>query len=133
MTKIPYKINLSEDELPKYWQNIRPYMQEAPDPFINPVIFKPCTADDLRPVFCDELIEQELDNTNKFIEIPEEIRDRLFERFFRADEARADNGHFGLGLSIAHSIVTNHSGKITVERQGDKNVFSVMLPVTFHK
>lgn len=65
--------------------------------------------------------------------IPEEIRDRLFERFFRADEARADNGHFGLGLSIAHSIVTNHSGKITVERQGDKNVFSVVLPVTFHK
>ena len=50
MTKIPYKINLSEDELPKYWQNIRPYMQEAPDPFINPVTFKPCTADDLRPV-----------------------------------------------------------------------------------
>ena len=48
MTKIPYKINLSEDELPKYWQNIRPYMQEAPDPFINPVTFKPCTADDLR-------------------------------------------------------------------------------------
>jgi len=41
MTKIPYKINLSEDELPKYWQNIRPYMQEAPDPFINPVTFKP--------------------------------------------------------------------------------------------
>ena len=74
MTKIPYKINLSEDEMPKYWQNIRPYMQEAPDPFINPVTFKPCTADDLRPVFCDELIEQELDNTNKFIEIPEEIR-----------------------------------------------------------
>ena len=133
MAKIPYKINLSEDELPKYWQNIRPYMQEAPDPFINPVTFKPCTADDLRPVFCDELIEQELDNTNKFIEIPEEIRDRLFERFFRADEARADNGHFGLGLSIAHSIVTNHSGKITVERQGDKNVFSVTLPVVYHK
>lgn len=75
MTKIPYKINLSEDELPKYWQNIRLYMQEAPDPFINLVTFKPCTADDLRPVFCDELIEQELDNTNKFIEIPEEIRD----------------------------------------------------------
>lgn len=50
-------------------------MQGAPDPFINPVTFKPCSADDLRPVFCDELIEQELDNTNKFIEIPEAIRD----------------------------------------------------------
>lgn len=72
-----------------------------------------------------------VDNTGD--PIPEEMRDRLFERFFRADEARADNGHFGLGLSIAHSIVMNHSGKITVERQGDKNVFSVTLPVVYHK
>ena len=72
-----------------------------------------------------------VDNTGD--PIPDEMRDRLFERFFRADEARADNGHFGLGLSIAHSIVTNHSGKITVERQGDKNVFSVTLPVVYHK
>ena len=96
MTKIPYKINLSEDELPKYWQNIRPYMQEAPDPFINPVTFKPCTADDLRPVFCDELIEQELDNTNKFIEIPEEIRD--FYKMYRPSPlTRAYNLEKALG------------------------------------
>lgn len=65
--------------------------------------------------------------------IPEDLRDRLFERFFRADEAREDNGHFGLGLSIAKSIVTNHCGKITVERHGDKNVFSVILPVACYK
>ena len=44
--------------------------------------------------------------------IPEEIRDRLFERFFRADEAREDNGHYGLGLSIASSIAANHGGRI---------------------
>lgn len=60
--------------------------------------------------------------------IPDEIRSRLFERFFRADEARGDDGHFGLGLSIAQSIVLNHSGKIDVHRIGDKNVFAVMLP-----
>ena len=59
--------------------------------------------------------------------IPEEIRDRLFERFFRADEARKDNGHYGLGLSIASSIAANHGGSIRVGYADHKNVFSVVL------
>lgn len=59
--------------------------------------------------------------------IPEEIRDRLFERFFRADEARKDNGHYGLGLSIASSIAANHGGRIRVDYEDHKNVFSVVL------
>lgn len=59
--------------------------------------------------------------------IPEEIRDRLFERFFRADEARKDNGHYGLGLSIASSIAANHGGRIRVDYKDHKNVFSVVL------
>lgn len=59
--------------------------------------------------------------------IPEEIRDRLFERFFRADEAREDNGHYGLGLSIASSIAANHGGRIRVDYEDHKNVFSVVL------
>ena len=59
--------------------------------------------------------------------IPEKIRDRLFERFFRADEAREDNGHYGLGLSIASSIATNHGGRIRVDYEDHKNVFSVVL------
>lgn len=59
--------------------------------------------------------------------IPEEIRDRLFERFFRADEAREDNGHYGLGLSIARSIVANHGGRIRVDYEDHKNVFFVVL------
>lgn len=59
--------------------------------------------------------------------IPEEIHDRLFERFFRADEAREDNGHYGLGLSIASSIAANHGGRIRVDYEHHKNVFSVVL------
>ena len=59
--------------------------------------------------------------------IPEEIRDRLFERFFRADEAREDNGHYGLGLSTASSIAANHGGRIRVDYEDHKNVFSVVL------
>lgn len=59
--------------------------------------------------------------------IPEEIRDRLFERFFRADEAREYNGHYGLGLSIASSIAANHGGRIRVDYEDHKNVFSVVL------
>ena len=59
--------------------------------------------------------------------IPEEIRDRLFERFFRADEAREDNGHYGLGLAIASSIAANHGGRIRVDYEDHKNVFSVVL------
>lgn len=59
--------------------------------------------------------------------IPEEIRDRLFERFFRADEAREDNDHYGLGLSIASSIAANHGGRIRVDYEDHKNVFSVVL------
>ena len=104
MARIPYKINLSEDEMPKYWQNVRPYMKEVPDPFINPATGKPCSADDLRPVFCDALIEQELDNTNKFVEIPEEIRD--FYKMYRPSPlTRAYNLEKSLGTPA--EIYTN--------------------------
>ena len=75
MAKIPYKIYLEEEEMPKQWHNVRAYMKEKPEPFINPATGKPCTADDLRPVFCDELIDQELNVTDKFIDIPQGILD----------------------------------------------------------
>lgn len=78
---IPYKIFLTEEELPKQWHNVRAVMKELPDPFINPATRQPCTADDLRPVFCDDLIAQELNTTDLYIDIPEEIRD--FYRMYR--------------------------------------------------
>ena len=71
--KIPYKIYLSESEMPKEWYNVRADMKNKPAPLLNPGTGQPMTADDLKPVFCEELIKQELDNTTPYIAIPEEI------------------------------------------------------------
>ncbi len=72
--KIPYKIYLSEDEIPTAWYNLRADMKQKPAPLLNPGTLKPLTADELSAVFCRELVEQELDDTTRFIPIPEEIR-----------------------------------------------------------
>lgn len=77
MTKkvtIPYKIYLSEDELPKQWYDLRPDMPELPDAMLHPATHNPCTAADLQPVFCDELIAQELNTTQRYFDIPEEVQ-----------------------------------------------------------
>ncbi len=73
--EIPYKIYLSEDEIPKSWYNLRADMKNKPAPLLNPETHQPLTAQELSPIFCDELIAQELDDTTPFIEIPQEIRD----------------------------------------------------------
>ena len=71
---IPYKIYLQESELPTAWYNVRADMKTKPAPLLNPGTHQPMTAQDLAPVFCDELIQQELDDTTPFIPIPEDIR-----------------------------------------------------------
>lgn len=72
---VPYKIYLQENEIPKNWYNVRADMKTKPAPFLNPATHEVMKAEELRPVFCDELIEQELDNENRFIAIPQEIQD----------------------------------------------------------
>ena len=72
---IPYKIYLTEDEMPRTWYNVRADMKVKPAPLRNPATGAPMAFDDLRPVFCDELIRQELDNDDREIPIPDEIRD----------------------------------------------------------
>ena len=72
--KIPYKIYLEESEMPKAWYNLRADMKNKPAPLLNPGTRKPMTAEELAPVFCEELIKQELDDTTPYFEIPEEIR-----------------------------------------------------------
>ena len=71
---IPYKIYLSESEIPEKWYNVRADMKTKPAPLLNPGTLQPMTAEELGVVFCDELVKQELDNDTAYIEIPEEIR-----------------------------------------------------------
>lgn len=73
--KIPYKIYLEENEMPKAWYNVRSDMKKKPAPLLNPGTGKPMTAEELEHVFCKELVEQELNNDDRYIEIPTEIRD----------------------------------------------------------
>ena len=74
-TTIPYKIYLTEDELPRNWYNVRADMTNKPAPLLNPGTLQPMTAEELGHVFCDELVKQELDDTTAYIPIPQEIRD----------------------------------------------------------
>ena len=73
--KIPYKIYLEESEMPKAWYNVRADMKNKPAPLLNPGTLQPMTAQELGAVFCDELVEQELDNDTPYIPIPQEILD----------------------------------------------------------
>ena len=73
-TNIPYKIYLSEDEMPRTWYNVKAHMKGGHEPFMNPATGKPCTKDDLSGVFCEECVDQELNDRDELIEIPEEIR-----------------------------------------------------------
>ena len=71
---IPYKIYLDETELPQSWLNLRAFMKQKPAPLLNPDTLQPVTKEELSHVFCEELVDQELDETSKFIPIPDEVR-----------------------------------------------------------
>ena len=77
--KTPTRIYLTEDEMPKFWYNLRADMKEKPDPLLHPGTLQPITAEDLAPVFCKGVIDQEMDETTRLIPIPEDIQD-----FYRA-------------------------------------------------
>ncbi len=72
---IPYKIYLSEDELPTQWYNVRADMKTKPAPLLNPATHQPVTLDEMSRIFCTELARQELDNDTPYIDIPGEILD----------------------------------------------------------
>lgn len=78
---VPYKIYLTEEEMPRYWYNVKAHMKTQHAPFINPATQKPCVKEDLTPVFCEECVDQELNEKDEYIEIPQGIRD--FYKTFR--------------------------------------------------
>ena len=73
--KIPYKVYLSENEMPTTWYNLRADMKTKPAPLLNPGTGKPLSAEELTPIFCEELVQQELDNDTAYFPIPTEILD----------------------------------------------------------
>ena len=73
--KIPYKIYLEESEMPTQWYNVRADMKNKPAPLLNPATLEPMKPEELEHVFCKELVEQELDDTTPYFDIPQEIRD----------------------------------------------------------
>ena len=75
MSEVAYKVYLSEEELPKKWLNIKGFMKDKPAPLLNPKTRKPCTVDELCNVFCRELAMQELNCTDKYVDIPKPITD----------------------------------------------------------
>ncbi len=80
-TEIPYKIYLKEKEMPQQWYNVRADMKNKPAPLLNPGTRNPITLEELKPIFCEELARQELDDTTTYVDIPEEIRN--FYRMYR--------------------------------------------------
>ena len=73
--EIPYKIYLNENEMPRYWYNLRADMKNKPAPLLNPGTGKPMTAEELGAVFCEDLVKQELDNDTREYPVPQEILD----------------------------------------------------------
>ncbi len=80
-SKIPYKIYLSEEEMPTSWYNMRADMTNKPAPLLNPGTGEPLKAEELAPIFCEELVQQELDEETPYTPIPQEILD--FYRMYR--------------------------------------------------
>ena len=140
--EIPYKIYLDEQEMPKEWYNVRADMKQKPAPLLNPATLKSMTAEELRPVFCDELIQQELDDTTAYIPIPEDIRN--FYKMYRPSplvraycleqklqtpakiyykfEGNNTSGSHKLNSAIAQAYYAKHQGLKGVTTEDRKSV-----------
>ncbi|MBR3640585.1 MAG: TrpB-like pyridoxal phosphate-dependent enzyme [Oscillibacter sp.] len=131
---IPYKIYLSESEMPTAWYNLRADMKTKPAPLVVPATGKPATFDDLRPVFCDDLIAQELDNDTPYFEIPETIREfyKMYRpsplvRAYRLEKALGTPAHIyykfeGNNTSGSHKLNSAIAQAYYAKKQGLKGV-----------
>ena len=73
MARIPHRIYLAEESLPRQWYNLRADMKELPAPMLNPGTGRPATAEELYPRFCKALADQEMDDGTAYVDIPEEV------------------------------------------------------------
>ena len=72
--KIPHRLYLTEDQMPRQWYNLRSDMKEQPDPLLNPGTLEPLKEEELYPIFFEALAHQEMDAATPFVDIPEAVR-----------------------------------------------------------
>ena len=98
---------LEENDIPTHWYNIQADMKNKPMPPLNPTTKKPLKAEDLYPIFAKELCHQELNQTDAWIEIPEEVRD-MYKYYRSTPLVRAYGLEKALGTP-AHIYFKNES------------------------
>ena len=111
MNEIPYKIYLEENEMPTQWYNVRGDMKKKPAPILNPGTLQPVTLEELSAIFCEDLAKQELDDTTRFFDIPEEIRNfyKIAQAYYAKKQGlkgvttETGAGQWGTALSMACS------------------------------
>ncbi|NDW11605.1 TrpB-like pyridoxal phosphate-dependent enzyme [Bacteroides sp. 214] len=101
------KFILPENEIPRYWYNIQADMKNKPLPPLHPGTKQPLKPEDLFPIFSEELSRQELDQTNTWIEIPEEVRE-MYKNYRSTPLVRAYGLEEALGTP-AHIYFKNES------------------------
>ena len=107
MSKKQKRYFLPEDEIPRYWYNIQADMKNKPLPPLNPQTKQPLKAEDLYPIFAEELCRQELNQTDAWIEIPEEVRE-MYKYYRSTPLVRAYGLEKALGTP-AHIYFKNES------------------------
>lgn len=134
MKHIPYRYYLPEEKIPTSWYNLRADMKEKPEPLVNPGTGKPVTPDDLRPVFCDKLIAQELDDDTAEFPIPQPILDmyRIYRpspiiRAYRLEKALNTPAHIyykfeGNNTSGSHKLNSALAQAFYAKDQGLKSL-----------
>ena len=132
--RIPNKIYLREDEMPKRYYNVRADMKVKPAPLLNPGTHQPMTKKDLLPVFCSELVDQELDDDTPYFDIPKKVQElyRTFRpsplvRAYRLEEALGTPAHIyykfeGNNTSGSHKLNSAIPQAYYAKKQGLKGV-----------
>ena len=98
---------LAEEDIPRYWYNIQADMVNKPMPPLNPATKQPLKPEDLYPIFAEELSRQELNQTDAWIEIPEEVRE-MYKYYRSTPLVRAYGLEKALGTP-AHIYFKNES------------------------
>ena len=98
---------LPEEEIPRFWYNIQADMKNKPLPPLNPQTKQPLKPEDLYPIFAEELCRQELNQTDAWIEIPEEVRE-MYKYYRSTPLVRAYGLEKALGTP-AHIYFKNES------------------------